>query len=111
MSDERCGAMHPRLGIRCVRRAKHCWGIDHLGIRDGGYLEFWPDPHGTTPVSRFFEAWVKALQTVTEESEKQIMESNKESAQQPTSKPPCSICSMALDLQSTDPWSWWCGVP
>jgi hypothetical protein len=32
MSDERCPAMRPKLGIRCARRATHCWGSIILGL-------------------------------------------------------------------------------
>src|SRR5262245_33421275 len=96
-SDDRCPAVHPTLGIRCKRKVWDCWGIDHLGIWESGYGEFWPNPHGTTPVSRFFEEWVNALQKVTEELEKGNMKSTNggggAQAPQPTSKPPCPICS------------------
>jgi len=70
MSDDRCPADHPALGIRCDRKVWDCWGIDHFGMRESGLPKFWRNPHGSTVMHRFFEAWLNALQKATEESER-----------------------------------------
>lgn len=78
MSDDRCPAVHPTLGIRCDRKVWDCWGIDHIGRRENGLAEFWRNPHGRTPMHRYFGDWVNALQKKAEEAEKEDIESTNE---------------------------------
>ena len=61
MSDDRCGAVHPTLGIRCDRKAKDCWGIDHTATLEGGRGEFWPNPEGRTPMHEYFRELADGL--------------------------------------------------
>jgi len=80
MSDDRCPAVHPKLGIRCDRKVWDCWGIDHIGTRESGLAEFWPNRNGSTPMHRYFDKWWAAKQNVTEEFEKENMESTNENS-------------------------------
>src|SRR5262249_4326809 len=111
-SDDRCGAVHPTLGIRCDRKEKDCWGIDHTATHEDRRGEFWPNPEGQTPMHRYFADWVAAKQKVTAESEKENMESTNEDgsaqAQQPPSKPACPTCSAQLEPQQREPLVFWC---
>jgi len=113
MSDERCPALNPKLGIRCERKAKDCWGIDHVCIRENGLGEFWRNEQGSSPIHRFFVDWVVAKQKVTEERKTEEIESTNEDsgaqAPQSTSKPLCPICSAPLDSQRREPVTYWCG--
>jgi hypothetical protein len=40
MPDERCPAVHPKLGLQCDRKVWDCWGIDHICTRENGLGEF-----------------------------------------------------------------------
>ena len=52
--DDRCGAAHPTLGIRCDRKKWDCCGGDHTATRSDGRGEFWPNPEGQTPMHEYF---------------------------------------------------------
>lgn len=63
MSDDRCGAVHPTLGVRCDRIKKHCY-IDHTATLKSGLGIFWPNPDGSTPMYEYFREWL-ALRRAT----------------------------------------------
>jgi len=71
-SDDRCPAVHPELGIRCERMAKHCVGpgIDHTAKRADGTHALWPNEHGTTPMHNYFRLWLQGMQALAEKRNK-----------------------------------------
>ena len=73
MSNERCAAVHPTLGIRCDRKAHDCWGTDHTATVGDGRGEFWSSARGNTPMHIYFRIWMAAKKIVTEEIEKKDM--------------------------------------
>ena len=82
MSDDRCSAVHPELGLCCERLKKHCNGpgIDHTATREDGTHALWPNPHGTTPMHEYFRIWMAAKGIVIEESDKKDKRSTNENA-------------------------------
>ena len=114
MPDERCPAVHPKLGLQCDRKVWDCWGIDHICTRENGLCEFWRNELGSTPMHRYFEDWMIAKQNVTEEAEKEAMPTMKENtdsqSQQPHAGPRCPACSTPLELQLREPLVYWCAM-
>ncbi len=114
MPDERCPAVHPKLGLQCDRKVWDCWGIDHICARENGLGEFWRNELGSSPMHQYFEDWMVAKQNVTEEAEKEAMPTMNENtdtqSQQLHAGPPCPACSAPLDPQCREPLIYWCAV-
>ena len=114
MSDERCPAVHPTLGIQCERRAKDCCGlgVDHLVTLEDGRCEFWPNLEGRTPIQEYFQFRALARQGRNAQASKRVKEivekeEKGKEEEQPLGHPPCPACSTPLDLQLRDPRAWW----
>ena len=71
-ADDRCAVVHPEFGLRCERKANDCaaQGVEHTATWPDGRGEFWPNPHGNTPMHEYFRLWMSAKGIVTEEKEK-----------------------------------------
>jgi len=100
MSEERCPAVHPKLGIQCDRKVWDCWGIDHICTRENGLGEFWRNECGSSPMHKYFRLWIMGKKTMAERREK---EERGRQDQQTILHSTCPICSTPLDLQSRDP--------
>jgi hypothetical protein len=74
MSDNRCPAEHPTLGVQRERRRKDCatQGVEHTSTLPDGRGEFCPNPHGSTPMHKYFRAWMKDKNILSEDLEKKF---------------------------------------
>jgi hypothetical protein len=75
--DDRCGAVHPTLGIRCDRMAKDCY-IDHTATLKDGRGEFWPNPDGRTPMHEYFRLLISGIRAMAPKPTLEYIQSTNE---------------------------------